>query len=62
MDSRSGVGLLRYRYEVPFKFTGAIDKLTFELEPEPQKRLRRSSDLVPSRSRSGSRPDGRRMG
>ena len=36
MDSRSGVGLLRYRYEVPFKFTGAIDKLTFELEPEPK--------------------------
>jgi arylsulfatase len=34
MDSRTGVALLEYRYEVPFKFTGVIDKLTFELEPE----------------------------
>ncbi len=33
-DTRSGVALLRYRYEVPFKFTGTINKLTFSLEPE----------------------------
>ncbi len=36
MDSRTGVALLKYRYEVPFKFTGTIDKLTVELEPEPK--------------------------
>lgn len=33
-DTRTGVALLEYRYEVPFKFTGKIDKLTFKLEPE----------------------------
>jgi arylsulfatase len=35
-DTRSGVAMLEYRYEVPFKFTGKIDKLTFKLEPEPK--------------------------
>jgi hypothetical protein len=33
-DTRTGVSLLKYRYDVPFKFTGTIDKLTFNLEPE----------------------------
>lgn len=33
-DTRSGVALLEYRYDVPFKFTGKINKLTFKLEPE----------------------------
>jgi arylsulfatase A-like enzyme len=38
-DTRSGVAMLRYRYDVPFKFTGTIDKLTFKLtpfKPEPK--------------------------
>jgi arylsulfatase len=35
-DTRSGVALLEYRYDVPFKFTGKIDKLTFRLEPQPE--------------------------
>ncbi|WP_137817297.1 arylsulfatase [Pseudomonas sp. 2FG] len=35
-DTRSGVAMLEYRYDVPFKFTGKIDKLTFKLEPEPK--------------------------
>jgi len=26
---------VEYRYDVPFKFTGKINKLTFKLEPEP---------------------------
>jgi arylsulfatase len=26
--------MLEYRYDVPFKFTGKINKLTFKLEPE----------------------------
>ena len=41
MDTRSGVAMLEYRYDPPFKFTGKIAKLTFRLEPEvkaaPQK-------------------------
>ena len=32
-DTRTGVALLEYRYDVPFKFTGKINKLTFKLEP-----------------------------
>jgi len=35
-DTRTGVALVEYRYDVPFKFTGKINKLTFELEPEPK--------------------------
>ncbi len=31
LDTRTGVALLEYRYNTPFKFTGKIDKLTFEL-------------------------------
>ena len=34
MDTRTGVALLEYRYDVPFKFTGKINKLTFNLGPE----------------------------
>ena len=33
-DTRTGVAMLQYRYDVPFKFTGKIDKMTFKLEPE----------------------------
>ncbi len=33
-DTLTGVALLEYRYETPFKFTGKIDKLTFELKPK----------------------------
>jgi arylsulfatase A-like enzyme len=35
-DTRTGVALLEYRYDVPFKFTGKISKLTFKLEPEQE--------------------------
>ena len=35
-DTRTGVALLKYRYDAPFKFTGKINKLTFKLEPEQQ--------------------------
>ena len=35
-DTRTGVALLEYRYDVPFKFTGKINKLTFKLEPQPE--------------------------
>ena len=33
-DTRTGVAMLQYRYEVPFKFTGTIDKVTFNLGPD----------------------------
>jgi arylsulfatase len=33
-DTRTGVALVEYRYESPFKFTGKLNKLTFKLEPE----------------------------
>jgi hypothetical protein len=32
-DTRTGVAMVEYRYDTPFKFTGKIDKLTFKLEP-----------------------------
>jgi arylsulfatase len=34
-DTRTGVALLQYRYDPPFKFTGTINRVTFKLEPEP---------------------------
>ena len=36
LDTRTPLALLEYRYDVPFKFTGKIDKLTFKLEPEQE--------------------------
>ena len=36
LDTRTGVAMIEYRYDPPFKFTGTIDKLTFKLEPEPK--------------------------
>lgn len=33
-DTRTGIAQVEFRYEPPFKFTGTIDKLTFNLEPE----------------------------
>jgi arylsulfatase len=33
-DTRTGVAMIEYRYDPPFKFTGTIDKVTFNLEPE----------------------------
>ena len=33
-DTRTGVAMLEYRYDVPFKFTGKINKITFDLGSE----------------------------
>ena len=33
-DTRTGVAMIEYRYECPFKFTGKINKVTFELGTE----------------------------
>jgi arylsulfatase A-like enzyme len=35
-DTRTGVAMIEYRYDVPFAFTGKLGKLTFKLEPEPK--------------------------
>ncbi|PWK61962.1 arylsulfatase [Aminobacter sp. AP02] len=32
LDTRTGVALVEYRYDSPFRFTGKIDKLTFKLQ------------------------------
>jgi hypothetical protein len=51
MDTRTGVALLEYRYDCPFKFTGKINKLTFDLGPaqytdEDRKKLPAIADAV----------------
>ncbi len=33
LDTRTGLALIEYRYDPPFKFTGKLDKLTFDLHP-----------------------------
>ena len=33
-DTRTGFAMGEYRYDPPFKFTGTINKLTFQLEPD----------------------------
>ena len=32
-DTRTGIAMVEHRYDVPFKFNGTINKLTFTLEP-----------------------------
>ena len=52
LDTRTGVALLEYRYDPPFKFTGKIDKLTFKLEPEPRPHAESRQNWGPWRHRS----------
>jgi hypothetical protein len=33
-DTRPGVAMIEYRYDSPFKFTGTINKLTFNIGSE----------------------------
>ncbi len=40
-DTRTGVALVEYRYDAPFKFTGKINKLTIKLEPEREAETKR---------------------
>jgi hypothetical protein len=46
-DTRTTVALLEFRYDVPFKFTGEIDRLTFKLEPEPAVAPESKAELGP---------------
>jgi hypothetical protein len=50
-DTRTGVAMLEYCYDGPFKFIGTIDKLTFnlgsqQLTEEERKQLRAIADAV----------------
>src|SRR6185369_3082756 len=47
-DTRTGVALLEYRYDPPFKFTGKINKLTFKLEPEVKDPAQAKAELGPT--------------
>jgi arylsulfatase len=47
-DTRTGVALLEYRYEPPFKFTGKINKLTFKLEPKATAVAATKAELGPT--------------
>ena len=46
-DTRTGVAMLEYRYDVPFKFTGKINKLTFNLGPELKAAPESKAELAP---------------
>jgi arylsulfatase len=46
--------MLKYRYDVPFKFTGKLDKLTFKLVPMPAAELASKAELEP---RAAPEPD-----
>ena len=47
-DTRTGVAMLEYRYDVPFKFTGKINKLTFKLGPEAKAAPESKAELAPT--------------
>ena len=47
LDTRTGVAMLEYRYDPPFKFTGKINKLTFKLEPESKQVAEPRAELGP---------------
>src|SRR5882672_5743582 len=46
-DTRTGVAMLQYRYDVPFKFTGKINKLTFKLGSETKAVTEPRAELAP---------------
>ena len=61
-DTRTPVALIEYRYDCPFKFTGKINKLTFDLGPaHTQMRIASNFEQLPTESpapkTSGLSPD-----
>lgn len=46
-DTGTGVAMLEYRYDPPFKFTGKINKLTFKLEPKAATVAESKAELGP---------------
>jgi arylsulfatase len=49
-DTRTGVAMLQYRYDPPFKFTGKINKLTFKLEPAAKAIVESRTELGPQQA------------
>jgi len=47
LDTRTGVAMIEYRYDPPFKFTGKIAKLTFKLEQEAKAAPQSKAELGP---------------
>jgi arylsulfatase len=47
IDTRTGVAMLEYRYDPPFKFTGKLNKLTFKLEAEQKAAPQSKAELGP---------------
>jgi hypothetical protein len=47
LDTRTGVAMLEYRYDPPFKFTGKINKLTFRFGPEAHAAAEPGAELGP---------------
>jgi arylsulfatase A-like enzyme len=48
-DTRTGVAMLKHRYDVPFRFTGEINKLTFKLVPiEPISEPKAELEPIPA--------------
>jgi arylsulfatase len=47
-DTRTGVAMLEFRYDPPFKFTGKINKLTFKLGPELKDPAQAKAELGPT--------------
>jgi len=45
-DTRTGVAMVEYRYDVPFKFTGKINKLTFNLEPAHEAKRQQAAAIA----------------
>ena len=56
-DTRTGVAMIEYRYDVPFKFTGKINKLTFKLEPEQERTGKALTDFPAIADRVASAKD-----
>src|SRR4029453_15774292 len=50
MDTRSGVAMLEYRYDPPFKFTGKIKKLTFNLKRKIKTAGQSKAELGPTQA------------
>ena len=46
-DTRTGVAMIEYRYDPPFKLTGKINKLTFKLGPELKDPAQAKAELGP---------------
>jgi arylsulfatase len=47
-DTRTGVAMVEYRYDPPFKFTGKINTLTFKLAPEAKEVAESKAELGPT--------------